>query len=92
MSGIDRTPKYEIEIEGKKCQLRELDRQTLEICLGLVMNTNGPPQYIKAGEIILKTCFVSGDKEILEDDKLLVGAAMTAYELIEIKEATLKKI
>lgn len=84
--------KYEIEVDGKKCQLCPLDRATLEIALGMVMATSGNPQYIRAGEIILRKCWVSGDKEILENDDLLVAAAMKAYELIEIKEATLKKI
>ena len=83
---------YEIEVDGKKCQLCKLDRATLEITLGMVMATTGNPQYIRAGEIILRKCWVSGDKEILEQDDLLIAAAMKAYELIEIKEATLKKI
>lgn len=83
---------YEIEVEGKKCQLCKLDRATLEITLGMVMATNNTPQYIRAGEIILRKCWVSGDKEILDDEDLLIAAAMKAYELIEIKEASLKKI
>ena len=92
MSKMSKKAKYEIEVEGKKCRLTELDRTTLEITLGMIMSTTGSPQYIRAGEVILRNCWVDGDKEILERDDLLIAAAMKAYELIEIKEATLKKI
>ena len=83
---------YEIEVEGKKCQLSEISRSTLEVALGLIMQTTGQPQYIRAGEVILLNCWVSGDDEIKNDESLLIAASMKAYELIELKEATLKKI
>lgn len=83
---------YEIEVDGKKCQLSEISRATLEIALGLIMTTTSSPQYIRAGEIILLNCWVSGDEEIKKDESLLIAAAMKAYELIDLKEATLKKI
>jgi len=89
---IDKTPKYEITVDDKSCKLRELDRQTLEVALGLIMNNNSKPQYIRAGEIILNACWVEGDEEIKTNDKYLVAAAFQAFQLIEIKDAQLKKI
>ena len=81
---------HELEIDGKKCQLAKIDRATLEIALGLIMADK--PEYIKAGEIIVRSCWVSGDKEILDDEDLLVGAALAAQELISVKKASLKKL
>lgn len=84
--------KYLIEVEDKKAYLKAINRATLEVVLGLIMPSNGDPQYIKAGEIILNTCWVGGDEEIRTDEEYLNAAAMQAYQLVEIKTASLKKL
>lgn len=81
---------YEITVKGKSCKLSEISRGTLEIALGMIMKPT--PEYIRAGEIIILNCWIEGDEEIKTNDKLLVPAAMKAYELIELEEAELKKI
>ncbi len=83
---------YSITVEDKICWLKKIDRATLEVALGLIMATTGQPQYIRAGEIILLNCWVNGDEEIKKDDKYLIPACLQAYELIQLKEASLKKI
>ncbi|MGV7234657.1 MAG: hypothetical protein ACQ9ET_00220 [Nitrosomonadaceae bacterium] len=83
---------YEISVGEKSCRLSEINRGTLEVVLGLVMPSNGQPQYIKAGEIILNSCWVEGDEEIKTDESLLLSACMSAYQLVDIKESSLKKL
>ena len=83
---------YRIEVEGMVCYLRKIDRATLEQAMGLMMKTRGNPEYIRAGEVILLNCWVTGDDIIKSDEQYLMAACMTAYELMEMKSATLKKI
>ncbi len=84
---------YEITVDDKyKCYLKEIDRETYELVLGLIMPTNGQPKYVLAGEIILNRLWVGGDDIVKTQDDLLVSAAMAAYKLIDIKGSDLKKI
>jgi len=88
---VPKGAKYEIEVEGKVCYLKALDKATLEIVLGMTAGSENS-QLIRAGEVILNRCWVGGDEEIRKNDELTVAAAFQCYELIEIKEATLKKL
>lgn len=83
---------YELEVEDKKCQLSEIDLKTLEVVLGFLSPMNGRPQIITAGEIILTNCWVSGDEEIKTNDKYKAAACISACGLVEVKQASLKKI
>jgi len=93
-----KTPKFEIAVtddDGKeyKCQLSAIDRTVLEIVIGLIMPSGGEkPQYLKAGELILNSCWCSGDEQIRTDEQLLISASMSAYKLFELKKTTLKKL
>jgi len=82
---------YTIVVCDKSCELKKIDRYTLEMALGFIMQQNQAPQYIKAGEVILQNCWLSGDEEIRTDDEYLVPAAMQCFQLIEFKDASLKK-
>lgn len=84
--------KYLLQVEDKKCYLKEIDRATYEMALGFAVPSSGQPQYIRAGEIILMKCWVAGDEEIKTSWEYLKDAAMQAYSLIETKEATIKKL
>lgn len=83
---------HEIRVEDKVCWLKKIDRATLEIAFGYIMAVNERPQYIRAGEIILLNCWVGGDEEIKKNEDYLIPACFQAYELIKLKEASLKKI
>ena len=52
----------------------------------------GQTEIIAAGEIVLRGCWLEGDQAILDNDTYLVPAALQAYNLIDLKEAVLKKI
>lgn len=87
----------EIEVEADngellKCRLKEVDRRTLEKALGKMGVAGGDPQIISAGELILLNCWVDGDDEIRKNESYRVAASLQAFSLIEMKNATLKKI
>jgi hypothetical protein len=93
-----KTPKFEISVFDDenveyKCQLSPIDRVVLEIVIGLIMPTGGEkPKYLQAGELILNSCWVSGDEQIRKDEQLLISACMSAYKLFELKKTILKKL
>ena len=80
------------EGEEKVCYLKEINRNVHEQALGLMMKTKGNAEYLRAGEVILLQCWLTGDNAIKTEDAYLRSACMQAYELMELKSATLKKI
>lgn len=83
---------YEIEVEGFSCRLRAIDRNTLKVVYAKMLKATGEMNLIESGEIILNTCWVDGDKEIKQHDDLWLAACLKCVELIEQKEAKLKKL
>lgn len=84
-----------IDREGQEsliCYLKKPDRATMEVALGLTMSMTKAPEYIKAGEIIINSCWISGDEEIRTDEDNLIAAAMQAFTLVNMKSAELKKV
>ena len=81
-----------ITVDDYSCTVSKPTRQVLEVVLGMLGVNGQKPQMLKAGEIILNSCWIDGDKEILQDDDLLVAASLQAYQLIEIKQASLEKL
>ena len=86
------TAAFELEIEGYKCTLRKIDRATLKVVYAKMLKANGEMNLLDSGEIILNTCWLDGDKEIKDNDDLWVAACLKCVELIEQKEATIKKL
>lgn len=84
--------KFKLEIEGKVCYLKGINRPVMEQALGLIMPTSGAPRLVTAGEMILNACWVGGDEEIRKDEDLFIEACLKAVELIERKESSLKKL
>ena len=76
-----------------KCTLKEnLDRDTLEETLGLILPNGGNPRPLTAGKMILEKNWESGDKEIKTNGELLIAASLACYYLIKFKGGTLKKV
>ena len=78
---------YEIAVDGKKCYLRKPDRKTLSYASAV--GTNDP---LKFSEIMLNGCWLGGDEEIKTNDDLFLSVSGKLGELIETKEAELKKL
>jgi hypothetical protein len=86
------TGNFEIEVDGFKCVLRPPNRFVIQPAMAKMTKTSGEMDMIGAGEIIFNSCKISCDKEIEENDNLLISVFAQCAQLMEIKEATLKKI
>lgn len=78
---------YSIEVDGKICYLKQPDRRTLSAAA--VIGQKDPLRY---NEIILENCWIEGDEEIKSNDALFLGVSAKIPDLIEVREATLKKL
>lgn len=78
---------FEIRVKGKKGYFRTPDRATLSLVLA---NANKDP--LRATEIVAKNSFLGGDEELLSDDSLFFSVSSKLHELMQFKEATLKKL
>jgi len=78
---------YLIESEGKKCYLHSPTRQTLDAA-----SAGSKKADSKFNEILMKGCWLAGDKEMVEDDEYFFAAGKQLSELINTKEAALKKL
>lgn len=80
------TKVYKCEIKG------QINRDTLETALGLIRPNSGLPKPLTAGKEILLNNWVSGDKEIKENDELLIAACTACYYIVQMKGSKLKKV
>lgn len=78
---------YEVEVDDKVCYLKKPTRKTLSAAA-----TVGQKDPMKYNEIILANCWIQGDEEIKTNDALFLGVSGILSELIDIKEAKLKKL
>lgn len=78
---------YLIEVEDKKCFLHQPTRQILDAASMASKKADS-----KFNEIILKGCWLAGDKELVNDDVYFFSASSQLSEVITFKEATLKKL
>ena len=86
---------YEISVDGKTAKLTKPNRHTLKIVLAKLSAKE--PDYVEAGQILLNTCWVEGDKELKdsvsdENAELNISACMAAIGLVELKQTELKKL
>lgn len=79
---------WEIEIEGKKGYVRKPTREEMKFAMTLA--TKNDP--LGMAEEILKSCWLGGDMELIDDDDYFYGAAMQLQDLVEIKAGQLKKL
>lgn len=78
---------YSIECEGKVCYVRRPTRKML----GLAATLSGKDP-IKYNEVLLKNVWLGGDDELMNDDAYFLGVSGQLAELIDIKDAELKKL
>ncbi|MCD8030078.1 MAG: hypothetical protein LUF04_10385 [Bacteroides sp.] len=78
---------FQVEVDGHVAYLRKPTRKALGAAA--VVGKSDPMKY---NEILLTNCWLEGDEEIKTDDSLFLGVSAQLAELIEIKEATLKKL
>lgn len=78
---------YEITIEDKRCYIRKPDRRVLGLATSV-----GQKNPMKFNEVILYNCWLAGDEDIKTNDDYFLAAASRLEEVIEIKEAEIKKL
>lgn len=78
--------------DEKVAYLKRLPRPILERALGMISNPHKDPQFIRAGEMIMLACWISGDEEIKSDEEMLTAAAIQCAALVQRRDASLKKI
>ncbi len=78
---------YEIEVDGSVCYLKKPDRATMKAVASV-----GTGDPIRANEILLENCWLGGDDNIKTDDDKFFGVSSQLANLIEIKQAELKKL
>nr|DAS34773.1 MAG TPA: hypothetical protein [Bacteriophage sp.] len=76
---------FEISIEGKSCILHRPTRKDLSFA-SVVKDP------IKMSEAMLNTLWIAGDEEIKENDSLFLAVIQKMQEVLEIKEAEIKKL
>lgn len=78
---------FQLVVDGKTGYLHKPDRKTLSYA-----STAGQTDPLKFNEVLLKGCWLGGDEEICTDDELFLAASGKLGELIQVKEAELKKL
>ena len=76
---------FEITVEDKSCVLHRPTRKDLSYASAV-------KDAIKMSEVMLNALWVAGDEEIKEDDSLFLAAIQKMQEILEVKEAEIKKL
>lgn len=78
---------FAVTVGNSVCYLKRPTRKA--ISYASVAGKNDP---LKFNEVLLNDCWIFGDERIKTDDSLFIGAAGKLAELIEVKEAEIKKL
>lgn len=80
---------YQVTLEDKACYVRKPKRQDLSYAM---VASQGGKDAIKMQEALLNNCWLDGDKEFKEEDAFFFAASAKLSELMETKEAEIKKL
>lgn len=80
---------FEISCEDKKAVLHKPGRKELSFAMA---GSNQAKDSVKFAEILLKQCWIDGDKEFMDDDNYFLSAVPVLGALAEVKEAEIKKL
>lgn len=78
---------FRLEVDGHVAYLKKPGRKVMSMAL-----STGKNDPIKFGEIILNNCWLGGDRQIIEDDRLFFGAMQQLDQMVEFAESELKKL
>lgn len=76
---------FEITVEDKSCILHRPTRKDLSYASAV-------KDPIKMSEVMLNALWVAGDEEIKKDDSLFLAAIQKMQDILEVKEAEIKKL
>lgn len=83
---------YELEVDGYKCTFSEPNRFVVQAAMAKMIKTSGEMDMMGGGEIVYKSCKIKCDPEIEANDVLLQSIYLKCFDLVEIKEVSLKKL
>ncbi len=78
---------WKLVVGDKEAYIRTPTRK--EISASSTMALNDP---VKSNEFLLKACWLAGDNEIKEVDSYFFGAMSQLEQIVEVKEAVIKKL
>ena len=78
---------FQVSVDGHVAYLKKPTRKTLGAAAVI-----GKADPMKYNEILLTNCWIEGDEAIKTDDSLFLGVSAQLAEMIEIKEAEIKKL
>lgn len=73
--------------DGKKCYLRQPNRRIISAAAVTAGNDS-----LLQKELVIKNCFLGGDRELLDEDKYFYVMAGQIEGLIEVVEGQLKEV
>ena len=76
---------FEITVEDKSCILHRPTRKDLSYASAV-------KDPVKMSKVMLNALWVAGDEEIKEDDSLFLAAIQKMQDILEVKEAEIKKL
>lgn len=80
---------FEVIVEDKRAVLHKPSRKDLTYATA---GSSGGKDAMKFAEVLLRQCWIDGDREILDDDEYFLGAVPTLQALTEVKKAEIKKL
>lgn len=80
---------YLIKVDDKQAVFKNPSRQDLSYATAV---SSQGKDAVKLAETILRSTFVEGDKEILDNDEYFFGAMPVAMEMFETKQGEIKKL
>ncbi|MDR3046128.1 MAG: hypothetical protein LBU51_00755 [Bacteroidales bacterium] len=78
---------FQIVVEDSVCYLKKPDRLTMKLIASIVVN-----DPIRSNEVLLENCWLGGDEDIKTEDDKFFGVSQQLVDLIQIKQAELKKL
>lgn len=78
---------YLIKVDDKQAVFKKPNRQDLSYATAV---SSQGKDAVKLAETILRSTFVEGDKEILDNDEYFFGAMPVAMEMFETKQGEIK--
>lgn len=78
---------FAIEIDGKYAYFKPAIRKIVRFA-----TSKGQTNPMAFAEAIIENCWIGGDEELKTNDSYFLSLMQKVDELVEIKEATLKKL
>lgn len=78
---------FQLDVDGHTCFLKKPSRKVISMA-----TTIGQNDPVKFSELMMNNCWIAGDEIIRTDDELFLSAAGKLADLIQLKEAELKKL